>query len=251
MLEKNKIYQIDALKGLKQLDDNSIDVIITSVPYNKLGLKEGKFTKKGKTNKWVAQIEYDNNAQNDNMPEDEYQKWQIEILEECKRVLKPRGSIFYNHKNRIYKGKIVSPYEWLLKTSLNIRQEIIWDRGSTQNVNTCRYLPITELIFWLTKNDSVDFYRGKDLQYKNEVWRFPFKANTAHPAPYPIDLPNAVLDCIPPNEDGSPKLVLDPFMGSGTTAVSAINHGFDYIGFELFQQYIEMANKRIEEETKL
>lgn len=250
MLEKNQIYQIDVLEGLRKLDNDSVDVIIFSPPYNKNGLLNGKAPNRGKTNKWVARIDYNDDKNVDNMPEDEYQKWQIEILEECKRVLKSRGSIFYNHKNRILKGKIVSPYEWLLKTSLNIRQEIVWDRGSTQNVNTCRYLPVTELIFWLTKSDSVDFYRGKDVQYKKEVWSFPFKAYTEHPAPYPTDLPDAVLDCIPSNEDGTPKLVLDPFMGSGTTAVSAVKHGFDYIGFELFPQYIEMANKRIEEVKK-
>lgn len=75
------------------------------------------------------------------MTEEEYKAWQIEILKECYRVLKEDGSIFYNHKNRIVKGKgcISTPYEWLLKTPLLIRQEIVWDRLATPNFNKCRF----------------------------------------------------------------------------------------------------------------
>lgn len=109
MLEINKIHQIDVLEGLKQLDDNSVDVIIFSPIYNKNGLLKGKAPNRGKTNKWVARIDYDNNPDVDNMPEDKYQQWQIDILEECKRVIKPKGSIFYNHKNRTIKEALYLP----------------------------------------------------------------------------------------------------------------------------------------------
>ena len=157
MLESNKIYQIDVLDGLKQLDDNSIDVIITSPPYNKAGLNGIK--KRSSTNNWTSTIDYNNDVNVDNMPEEEYQKWQIDFLNECFRVLKEDGSMFYNHKNRIHEGEIVSPYKWLFDTKFKIRQEIIWDRGSTNNVNPCRYLPLTELIFWLTKSAARPFVK--------------------------------------------------------------------------------------------
>lgn len=241
MLELNKIYCIDVLEGLKQLEDNSIDLIITSPPYNKCGLN-GK--QKGK--KWVGTIDYNGDINVDNMNEDDYQSWQLLFLQECYRVLKDNGSMFYNHKNRIHKGsgEIVTPYEWLLKSTFKIRQEIIWDRGSTNLVNTCRYLPTTEKIFWLTKSNQPNFYRSMDTKMKKEVWSFSFEKGTKHPAPFPIELPNNVIDCIP-NDKDKPIIVLDPFMGSGTVAVSAIQHGCNYIGFEKFQQYVDMANERI------
>lgn len=253
MIETNKIYQCDVLEGLKQLPDNSIDVIITSPPYNKMGLS-GKMNtpnwlksniKYGSSYIWRKTIDYNDDANVDNMPEDKYQQWQIEILNECYRVLKDDGSMFYNHKNRIVRaqGKISTPYEWLLKTKFNIRQEIIWDRKSSPNVHNSRYLPTTEKIFWLTKTVRPSFIRNKDIEWKGEVWQIPFETNTEHPAPFPVALPDNILKCIP-NPDGD-KVVLDVFMGSGTTAIAAIKNGWKYIGFELFHEYVEMSEKRI------
>ena len=243
MLETNKIYCCDVLNGLKQLDDESVDLIITSPPYNKAGLNG--VLKKGKRT-WVTTIDYGGDVNVDKMNENEYEDWQIAVLNECFRVLKPDGSMFYNHKNRIAtgKGEIVSPYKWLFKTKFKIRQEIIWDRTSTNNVQNCRYLPTTEKIFWLTKSVRPKFVRNKKSKYKTEVWDFNFLNNTKHPAPFPIELPDAIISCIPHDK---PLLVLDPFMGSGTVAVSAIKHGCDYIGFDKFEEYVDMANKRIKE----
>ena len=234
MLELNKIYCIDVLDGLKQLDDNSIDLIITSPPYNKTGLNG---IQKGK--KWNKTIDYNDDPNNDNMEEGEYQKWQIDILNECFRILKEDGSMFYNHKNRIHDGEIVSPYKWLFQTPFKIRQEIIWDRGSGQNVNRCRYIPTTELIFWLTKTQRPRFDRSRDTMFKNEVWNFRFKKGTEHPAPFPIELPNNI---IPNIAQGERITVLDPFIGSGTVALSARDNGCDFIGFEKFQKYVDMCN---------
>ena len=107
MLELNKIYNCDVLEGLRQLDDESIDLIITSPPYNKAGLNG---IQKGV--KWTATIDYGGDVNVDMLNEAEYQKWQIEVLQECYRVLKKDGSMFYNHKNRIHTGhgEIISPY---------------------------------------------------------------------------------------------------------------------------------------------
>lgn len=241
MLELNKIYNCDVLEGLKQLEDNSIDLIITSPPYNKAGLNG---IQKGK--KWNGTIDYNNDVSVDMLPEDEYQKWQIDILTECYRVLKNDGSMFYNHKNRIVKGKgeVSNPYSWIIKSPFRVRQELIWDRGSTNDVNRRRYLPCTEKIYWLTKSDKPKFDRKIDTPFKKEVWSFPFEKNTKHPAPFPIELPNNIIHCC--KTDDERLVVLDPFMGSGTVALSAINYDCDYIGFELFEEYIELAQKRIE-----
>lgn len=254
MIELNKIHCIDVLEGLKQLEDNSIDVIITSPPYNKQGLNgKQKFTPRYKGDNWSHEIRYNNDVMTDCMNEEDYQKWQIEIIKECYRVLKDNGSLFYNHKNRIHNGKgtIISPLTWLVCTPFKIRQEIIWERQGSPVINTCRYIPTTEKIFWLTKTNKPNFFRHPNVKFKGETWKISQEKGTEHPAPFPIDLPDNILDCIP-NDTNNPITVLDPFMGSGTVAVSAIKHNMNWIGFEKFECYVDMGNKRIEEykETK-
>lgn len=244
MLEVNKIYCCDVLEGLSQLDNESIDIIITSPPYNKAGLN-GVLPKGNRT--WTTTIDYGGNVDVDKMDESEYEDWQVRFLEECFRVLKPYGSMFYNHKNRIVSGagEIISPYAWLFRSPFKIRQEIIWDRGSTNNVQNARFLPTTEQIYWLAKSERPKFKRNKDSLFKTEVWKIQFSTNTAHPAPFPLELPNNIIESIPHDEN---TIVLDPFMGSGTSAIAAIRNGCKYIGFEKFQEYIDMSNNRIKEE---
>lgn len=230
---------MDVLEGLKQLDDESIDLIITSPPYNKVGLN-GISASKGRN--WKKTIDYNDNPHNDNMSEQDYQEWQTEVLKECYRVLKNDGSLFYNHKNRIHNGEIISPFTWLYKTPFKIRQEIIWDRGSGPNVSPCRYIPSYEHVFWLTKSMHPRFNRVTETQMKKDVWKMIPKKGTEHPAPFPMELPDNIIPCV---AQGERITVLDPFMGSGTVAISAKKHGCDYIGFEKFQEYVNMANNAL------
>ena len=83
MLELNKIYCCDVLEGLSKLDNESIDLIITSPPYNKMGLNGKKIG-----GNWIGSIVYGNDSSIDNKDENEYKNWQIEVLNECHRVLK-------------------------------------------------------------------------------------------------------------------------------------------------------------------
>lgn len=138
MLKLNNIYNVDCLEGLKQLDDNSIDLIITSPPYNKAGFNG--VHKKSKNDIWNKTINYNDDVNSDNMNEDEYQEWQINVLNECFRVLKPNGSMFYNHKLRVNKNKASFPLEWINKSNFIFRQMIIWDRSSSVNLDKCRYI---------------------------------------------------------------------------------------------------------------
>lgn len=234
LLELNCTYNIDVLEGLKLLEDNSIDIIVTSPPYNKAGLNG-----KSKSVIWNKTIDYGGDVNIDNKPEDEYQKWQIEVLNECHRVLKPDGVMYYNHKNRIVKGKgyIISPYEWLTKTKFLIRQEITWNQKGSPNVEPSRYIPASEKIFILTKSKSSIFKRSKTSHFKTDVWELPSVKNTEHPAPFPIEIPLQALSNIEVEEDRK-IVVLDCFMGSGTTAKAAMEKGYDYIGFEIVENYI-------------
>lgn len=240
-MELNKIYCCDVLDGLKQLEDESIDLIITSPPYNKAGFN-GK-NKRTKHCIWNKTIDYSNDVNVDCMDEEIYEQWQIDILNECFRVLKTDGSMFYNHKVRVKKNQISHPIEWINKSKFKCRQIITWDRTSSPNLDSCRYIPSTELIFWLNKtNKNPKFKRSKDIAFQSEVWRFPPDRDNKHPAPFPIDLPNNIIPCIAQNER---IVVLDPFMGSGTVALSAIENNCDYIGFEISQEYCDSANEKI------
>lgn len=238
-LNVNRIYNIDVLEGLRKLPNNSVDLIITSPPYNKMGLN-GK--QKGKN--WNKTIDYGGDADIDNKPEDDYQEWIIQILNECHRVLKKDGSLFFNHKNRIKvgKGEISTPMDFIRYSPFKVRQEIIWEHSGSANVEPSRYVPSFEKIYWLTKSKKVRFKRDLNSQFKRDVWKISQQKNTEHPAPFPIDIPNNI---IPSVAQGERILVLDPFMGSGTVAISAILNGCDYMGFELIPEYVKMANDKI------
>jgi site-specific DNA-methyltransferase (adenine-specific) len=237
MLESDKIYQIDVLEGLKKLPDNSINMGITSPPYNKLGLLKGKKQQGGD---WVGYITYDGSE--DNMPEAEYKQWQIDILNEIQRVLTPNGSFFYNHKNRRYDKSEYSPYEWVKESNLNLYQTIIWDRIRDVNNNKFFFQPTYELIYWLTKDNtkSPKFFKHR-LKQQKSIWSFIPNSYLPHPAPFPVEL---VEQCILATTEID-DIVLDPFIGIGTTAVVAKKLERKYIGFEISENYIKLAEENI------
>ena len=75
------------------------------------------------------------------MNELEYQEKQIKVLNEMQRILKDDGSVFYNHKIRVANHKASHPIEWILKSNLNFRQQIIWNRKSSTALSPIRYFP--------------------------------------------------------------------------------------------------------------
>ncbi len=237
MPEFNKIYLIDVLEGLRSLPDESIDAGVTSPPYNKLGLLKGKKQKGGDWNGYITYESFD-----DNMPEEEYQTWQIAILDEIQRVLKPGGSFFYNHKNRRYDKSEYSPYDWVSKSKLNIYQTIIWDRKADVNNSKYFFQPVYELVYWLTKDNKLapKFYK-KQLVEQQSIWRISPKVNLPHPAPFPEELvEHCIMATTTPGD-----VVLDPFMGIGTTAVVASRLGRKYIGFDISAEYVKLATDNV------
>jgi site-specific DNA-methyltransferase (adenine-specific) len=240
----NKIYNENCLDTMSRMQDNSVDLVITSPPYNKAGY-EGFVRKRHAKDSWSSRnINYDNDAQNDFMIEAEYKEQQIKVLNEMQRVLKPDGSIFYNHKVRVAQHKGSHPIEWILKSNLIFRQQIIWNRKNSPAVNPIRYLPNTELIFWLTKTPTQpNFLRHKQPLFKGEVWEFSAKPNKLHPAPFPKELPTNIMMCIKEKTDDF--IVYDPYCGIGTTCEVAKNFGINYIGSEISKEYTNIANKRL------
>lgn len=114
------------MNTLRRLESDSVDLIVTSPPYN----KNAYATDKGTSGFWSAmrgrQIAYD--TYSDDMPQDAYEAWQTEVLRECLRVLKPTGSIFYNHKDILVNGVIIPPkyvYNFSIHQQINYRIHLL------------------------------------------------------------------------------------------------------------------------------
>ena len=217
----------------KQLDDNSINVTVTSPPYNKCGVGGGLFRK----------IKYD--TFDDTLPEEEYQEQQIELLNTLFDKTVEGGSFFYNHKVRYFEGGAISPWEWLVKTNWHIREEIIWARGSGPEISGYRFIQNDERIYWLCKGKKHPRLPRECANY-GSVWKFGPDMKNDHPAPYPLILPVRCIQAVL----SEPGLVFDPYNGSGTTGVAANMLGHDYIGFDVSEKYIEEAKERITNHTK-
>lgn len=221
-----KLILGDCLEKMKDIPDRSIDMVVTSPPYN-LGNNHHTGNKT-------------HNPYNDNLPEEEYQKWQIEVLNECYRVLKDTGSLIYNHKNRIKNGIQITPYAWLLKTNFIIKQELVWFNGS-QNFDKIRFYPMTERVYWLAKSSKTKLFNAinhHDL-FGREEWK-PVGIKEQHTRAFPEKMVYDFLLCFP-----EANSVLDPFMGSGTTGVACVYLDRDFIGIELAEIYYNIAIDRI------
>lgn len=230
----NKIICDDTLSALQSMPDETIDMGVTSPPYNKQENKKG----------WlVKNVKYDIAC--DKLPENDYQAQQIQILNELYRTIKPGGSFFYNHKIRWERGELIHPMGWLSQTNWTIRQEIVWDRGLAANIRGWRFWQVEERVYWLYK--PIDNKKiGTELLSKHakltSIWRFMPEGKNPHPAPFPLTLPLRAIYAIMDDNKG---IIIDPYAGSGTTLLAAKLLGHDYIGIDISKEYIDMANERI------
>ncbi len=225
----------DCLDIMKQMPDGCVDLVVTSPPYNNYRNKRsGTGGKKPAWRTELRNIEY--GQYDDAMPEDEYQKWQQEVVLEMLRITKPAGTVAYNHKNRIVNWRILSPIEWLLPVA-SIRQEIVWDRGSSPQISPVRFMPSTERIYLL--GDGQPYFNGAHLADK-EVWHIIPAEYLGIPS-YPVSLVSRLIDALCP----STGIVADFYMGSGTTAVAARSLGRHFFGCDISPQYVAMARKRL------
>jgi site-specific DNA-methyltransferase (adenine-specific) len=236
LLPLNQILCGDALENLKKLPNNSIDLVVTSPPYN-IKNSTGNGLKDGRGGKWSkAALLKGYSHYNDCMPHDEYDHWQKQILKECLRVIKDDGAIFYNHKWRVQSGLIQDRRE--IVNDLPVRQIIIWKRKGGINFNRGYFLPTYEVIYMICKNQ---FQLAERKNGVGDVWEFSQDFNNPHPAPFPVELVERIISST------NAKVILDPFMGSGTTALAAQALGRSFIGFEISPEYCEMAKKRLQD----
>jgi site-specific DNA-methyltransferase (adenine-specific) len=224
----------DSLSVMKDLPSESVDLIVTSPPYN-LKNSTGNGMKDGRGGKWAnASLVNGYSHHNDCMPHEEYVEWQRNCLTQMLRLVKQSGAIFYNHKWRVQNGLLQDRQDIL--SGFPVRQIIIWQRKGGINFNKGYFLPTYEVIYMICKSE---FYLQAGANAHGDVWEFTQEMNNGHPAPFPTALIERIIGST------SASLILDPFMGSGTTAVAAKKLSRNFIGIEISPEYIELAKKRL------
>jgi DNA modification methylase len=208
-----------------------VDLVVTSPPYNLV--KEGSG---GSTTTFDSHETRFEQWYPDELPEEEYQAQQREMIAACIAIC--NGSIFYNHKVRYAlsrRGAIYHPLDWL--RGFPIWCEIIWDRCGSLGNNTPRFAIQDERIYQIGR--PLVF----DRQGLSTIWRFPpaSSTETGHVCAFPIELPRRciVSSSLPTST------VLDPYMGSGTTGIAALQMGRSFIGIERDERAFEIACGRI------
>lgn len=265
-MDINQIYQGDSLDLLKQLSNNSVDLVITSPPYSTLKIY----------------------IDNPGILADDYVEWFLPYCNEICRVIKPTGSFILNINDKVESG-FRHPYVFDLiseihkRTDLKLFERLFWNKLKSLP-NKSRFGDRVEYLFWFAKEKGFKFnidemrtpYAEKSIQRMKNPLKKRFARTEEnqksddykewspnpkgalpttlvnisseskriadnHVAVYPVELVDYFIKGS--TEEGD--LVLDPFMGTGTTAVSAKKLNRNFIGFEKQQEYIEVANKRI------
>lgn len=235
----NRIICGDCIKVMKRIPAESIDIVITSPPYN-LKNSTGNGMKDGRGGKWKnAKLIKGYSDYHDCLPHKQYVEWQRECLKEMMRVIKDNGAIFYNHKWRVQSGILQDRSDIL--DNFPVRQIIIWKRKGGINFNPGYFLPTYEVIYLIAKPD---FKLAPKANAAGDVWEIKQENNNPHPAPYPIELTDKII------KSTKSEIILDPFIGSGTTAISALRNNRKYIGIDVSEEYCKMARKRILKEKE-
>jgi len=227
----------DCLEQMSNIDSDSIDCIVTSPPYNKKGLSGN--AKPG--NQIWKKFNIDYHSYGDDLNENDYKNWMVAVLNEMGRIIKHTGSIFFNHKPRRHKNQVYLPTDFISNSDLKIYQLIIWNRLSSPNIRKDLLLPCTEHIYWLTKGKPNVYKEQVPKEFQSEVWIINADRNTLHPAPFPKKL---VENCILlTTKEGD--LCMDPFLGSGTSAIVSKNLNRNFTGIEIDEYYFELTKKSL------
>ncbi len=246
----------DCMEVMSEMPDGSIDTIFTSPPYNLGNTSGGGFpaatfghydqtagmNKRGGQGKWQAAsrmegLAHGYAAHEDAMTHENYVVWQKKCLLEMWRLTTENGCIFYNHKSRIFSGKLVTPFEY--NPDLPVRQIIIWARAGGINFSSAFYVPTHEWIMLFARTGFR--LRDKGASGAGDVWYVPQESNPDHPAPFPIRLPLMALETL------NPGVVLDPYAGIASTGVACLQSGHRFIGIELSEKYASIGRHRLEQ----
>jgi DNA modification methylase len=233
-------------ENMNELPESSVHLMVTSPPYN-----VGKEYDKGLTL-------------------DEYKGLLGNVFKEVHRVLVPGGRACVNVANLGRKPYI--PLDaFLIQIMLDIgflmRGEIIWDKGSSAAASTAwgswcspsnpTLRDVHEYIMVFSKDTfkrpkpkgrKSTITREEFLEWTKSVWSFPAESATrvGHPAPFPVELPLRFIKLY--TFEG--EVVLDPFIGSGTTAIACLRANRHFVGYDVEKQYVDIANRRVQNELQ-
>ena len=232
------IFHGDCREILPQI--SNVQCVVTSPKYNQ---SLEKFTASGFKSEggamWADRI---SSSYSDSQDESQYQEDQGYILNLLYDSTKINASLFYNHKCRWRNKTLLHPIDIVRKSKWQIRQEIIWARDGSLTQNARMFPPSEERIYWLRKDEWV--WNDESNKWMS-VWSILSEKNSIHPVAFPIQIPLRAIAATTTISD----VVLDPFMGSGTTLRAAKDTGRKAIGIEIEERYCEIAAKRLSQEV--
>lgn len=211
----DKIFNEDCLEGLERLGDNSVDLIITDPPYCV-----------GTTSNGIKGSFLDNNL---------IAPFFKQLFRECQRVLKQGGALYIHTDWRTYPFLYPLVNQYLIQRNL-----IVWDYGWIKAGNWYRFRH--EFIIFATNGKSKRTFYGGEIDIWNiRCINYTNLKTKHHQAEKPVELIEKMIK----NSSKEGDVVLDCFMGSGTTAVACIRNNRHFVGFELDEKYFDIANERI------
>ena len=257
----NRIFQGDSRK-MSELPDNCVALVVTSPPYFSGKEYEADLSAEGVPDSYEA-----------------YLRMLETVFKECKRVMEPGGRIAVNVANlgrRPYRSLSADVIRVFEGVGFLLRGEVIWIKaagasgncawGSYSSASNPVLRDVAERIVVASK-DRFDRTikkgkrRNKGLPYEDTIspedfmawtldtWYFPPESarRVNHPAPFPVELPRRLIQLYTYKED----LVLDPFMGSGQTAIACVESERRFVGYEIVPEYVSAANERIAKKSPL
>ena len=238
-IKVNYIANCDCLEGLAAVPDNSVDLVLTDPPYSSGGAFSGD--RKSRTGAKYTATDYEGAAtlpdfSGDNMDQRAFTEFCRQVFAKCREKTKPEGVIvsFIDWRNLPALTDAIQAAGWVW------RGIAVWNKPNGRPQKG-RYRSELEFIVW-GSNGPMPFDRGVGClpgyyRYSNVQAK-----DRLHQTEKPLQLIEDLLEIIPRG-----SLVLDPFMGSGTTAVACVRTGRNYIGFEIGKEYHAVAEKRVAE----
>jgi site-specific DNA-methyltransferase (adenine-specific) len=213
---------MDCLDGLKLIPDELIDLICMDAPYL---INYSTNHRKNKNHDFCTPIAGDSD-----------QQLIIDIIPELYRVLKPNTAMYM-----FCSPDTIDFFKPLVEEYFKVKNLIIWSKGNwTAGDLKAQYGKSYEIIIYANKGRRI--FNGKRL---SDIWSFARVAgkNQLHQNQKPVELVEQMVE----KSSNVGDIVLDPFIGSGTTAVACKNTGRNYIGFEINEEYVKITEKRLEE----
>lgn len=235
-----KLIQGDCLQILKQISDGSADIVLADPPYCSGGMTiterkkstAEKYQRSDTQNKYFA-------YQGDSRDQRSALLWGALWLSECWRIAKDGGHalIFCDWR------QIANTVDMLQAGGFVYRGIVVWDKGNNTRPQANRFKAQAEFVIWGTKGDAPNSTPTPNSKYLAGVYQYsaPPSQQREHANQKPVELLEKLMEI----HDGG--VVIDPFMGSGSTGVACVNTGRDFIGIELDPGYFETAQRRIQE----